>query len=110
MRTPTCAVVFGLLCLSAAGLPDDIPVDPLKMKAGESACVFPLHHTAEGNIWIARSSVYRRNDRKCIFSLKREGLCWIVYTSKIPIYMDSHDAELKRLGFLWLGHSSIVLR
>ncbi len=96
----------------AARMPGDIPVDPLRMKYGESACVFPVHFTAEGNIWISLESVYRRSDREsCILKLSRMENGWRLDTYGIPIFKgQSHDSELHRFGWIKLGVAAEVMR
>lgn len=97
---------------SGARMKGDIPVDPAKMKAGESACVFPIHFTVEGSIWISREAVYRRDDKEsCILAITKLKDGWVVHHGTIPIRAgSSHDAELLRLGWINLGRAREVLR
>ncbi len=100
-----------LIMLLASRHPGDIPVDPLKMLIGESACVFPVHFTAEGNIWISRESVYQGKGAKCILELTKLENGWRINMHGIPIRRQaSRDNELHRLGWIKLGTGNAVIR
>lgn len=109
MRIKTGFAVILALGYSALALPGDVPVDLRYMKIGDSACIFPVHYTVEGNVWVSSKGVYR-SASGCILLLSKRRDGWHIDRKSIPLYIQhSHDAELKTLGFTKLGPAGKVL-
>lgn len=92
----------------------DILVDPRRMKVGESACVFPVHFSAEGHIWLSPAAVYRNRDG-CIMTMGKTGDGWVVNLRGIPIphYGSESDRELQRFlaqGWFQVAPGSVIVK